>query len=57
MTYIAPPAPSELAPETRGQLAAFADAHGAALFAVSAGITQIRRSRLSAERRLSPVKG
>lgn len=28
MTYIAPPAPSELTPETRGQLAAFAGAHG-----------------------------
>jgi alkylhydroperoxidase family enzyme len=28
MTYIAPPAPSQLAPETRDQLAAFAGAHG-----------------------------
>jgi hypothetical protein len=31
--------------------------YGAALFAVSAGVTQIRRSRLSAERRLPPGKG
>lgn len=31
--------------------------YGAALFAVSAGITQIRRSRLSAQRCLPPVKG
>jgi Domain of unknown function (DUF1707) len=31
--------------------------YGAALVAVSAGITQIRRSRLSAQRCLSPVKG
>jgi hypothetical protein len=30
---------------------------GAALFAVSAGVTQIRRGRLSAGRRLPPVKG
>ena len=38
MTYIAAPAPSELAAETRAQLAAFADAHGhfAALRAVVA---------------------
>ena len=31
--------------------------YGAALFAVSVGVTQIRRGRLSAERRLPPVKG
>lgn len=31
--------------------------YGAALFAVSAGITQIRRSRLSAQRCLPPAKG
>jgi hypothetical protein len=38
VTYIAPPALSELTPETRGQLAAFAGAHGhfAALRAVVA---------------------
>jgi hypothetical protein len=31
--------------------------YGAALFAVSAGVTQIRRGRRSAGRRLPPVKG
>ncbi len=31
--------------------------YGAALFAVSAGVTQIRRSRLFAGRRMPPVKG
>jgi hypothetical protein len=38
MTYIAPPEPSQLAPETRDQLAAFADEHGhfSALRAVAA---------------------
>jgi len=31
--------------------------YGATLFAVSVGVTQIRRGRLPAERRLPPVKG